>query len=412
MARRSEASRTTWRCGAVATTVTDSITCPNCGCQIPLTDAIEHQVEERFRAQLATELAQRDADQERELAAREKALRREFAEVQETREAELAQRAAARVATELDDLKGQLEERDGELKEARKRELEFRKQKRELEEAQEELELEVARRIDSERKQLVARETERLQEAHRLQLRERDQQLEQMKSQIDDLKRSAEPTQAGLRGEALEREIEDVLRDHFPDDLFTPVKAGVRGADIVQSVRVSGNEVGTILWESKRAASWSKTWVPKLKGDQATAKADIAAIVTTALPPDVQYMDHRDGVWVVETVCVVAAAEALRSGLIDVAQARNADKTRSEALAVLHDYLCGREFRARFEPIVETIIEMKVDLDKERRGLERFWAKRDKEIERLARAAVGIYGDLQGILGQALPTVSKLELPK
>ena len=123
-------------------------------------------------------------------------------------------------------------------------------------------------------------------------------------------------------------------------------------------------------------------------------------------------MDHRDGVWIVETVCVVAAAQALRSGLIDVAQARSADKTRSEALLVLHDYLCGREFRGRFEPIVETIIEMKVDLDKERRALDRLWAKRDKEIERLARGSVGIYGDLEGILGQALPVLSKLELPK
>jgi hypothetical protein len=396
----------------MTTLATDSITCPKCGAQIPLTDAIEHQVEERLRAQLAAELEQRNADQERELETREEALRQEFAAAQEEREAELSKRAAAKVATELNDLKGQLEERDGELKEARERELEFRKEKRELERAQEELELEVARRLDAERKQLVAEGIERLQEAHRLQLRERDQQLEQMKSQIDDLRRAAEPTQAGLRGEALEREIEDVLRDHFPDDLFTPVKAGARGADIVQTVRVSGNQVGTILWESKRAASWSKGWISKLKGDQATAKADIAAIVTTAVPTDCQYMDHRDGVWVVETVCVVAAAQALRSGLIDVAQARSADKTRSEALAVLHDYLCGKEFRGRFEPIVETIIQMKIDLDKERRGIERFWATRDKEIERLARSAIGIYGDLQGILGQALPAVTKLELPK
>ncbi len=245
----------------MATVVTDSITCPNCGCQIPLTDALEHQVAEQLRAQLAAELEQRDAEQERELAAREEALRKEFVAAQEEREAELSQRAASKVATELDDLKSQLVERDSELTEARKQELEFRKEKRKLEKAQEELELEVARQIDSERKQLVAQETERLQETHRLEMRERDQQLAQMKSQIDDLKRAAEPTQAGLRGEALEQEIEDVLREHFPDDLFTPVKAGTRGADIVQTVRVSGNEIGTILWESKRAASWSKGWI-------------------------------------------------------------------------------------------------------------------------------------------------------
>jgi hypothetical protein len=45
----------------MATAVTDSITCPKCGAQIPLTDAIEHQVEEQLRAQLAGELKERDA---------------------------------------------------------------------------------------------------------------------------------------------------------------------------------------------------------------------------------------------------------------------------------------------------------------------------------------------------------------
>jgi hypothetical protein len=236
--------------------------------------------------------------------------------------------------------------------------------------------------------------------------------MAQMKTQIEELQRASEPTQAGLRGEVMEREIEDVLRERFPDDVITPVKSGARGADILQTVRHPRNRgCGTILWESKRTAKWSNSWIAKLKEDQKGAKADIAAIVTTVMPVDARYMDHREGIWVVESVCVLAAAGALRSGLIEVAQARSVDATRSEALAVLHDYLCGKDFRDRFEPIIETIIEMKTDLDAERRGVERYWSKRDKEIERLARASAGMYGDLEGILGMALPSVSQLELP-
>lgn len=396
----------------VATVVTDSITCPKCGAQIPLTDAIEHQVAEQLRAQLAAELEQREAEQEKELAAREKALRKEFADAQKEREAELTAQAEAKVAAQLDGLEKQLEDQGKALKEARAQELEFRRAKRELEEAQAGVELEVARKLDEERRQLVDNATERLNEEHRLKLRERDEQLEQMKAQIDDLRRKAEPTTAVLRGEAMERDVEDLLREHFPDDVIEPVKSGARGADIVQRVKLPGDDdCGTILWESKRTANWSNSWIPKLKQDQKAAKADIAAIVSAVVPKDARYMDHRDGVWVVESVCLVAAATTLRAGLIAVAQARHVDATRDEAIAVLHDYLCGKEFRGRFEPIVETIIEMKTDLDKERRGIEHYWAKRDKEIETLARSTIGMYGDLHGILGAALPTLGKLELP-
>jgi hypothetical protein len=396
----------------MATVVTDSITCPKCGFQIPLTDAIEHQVAEQLRAQLAAELEQRDTDQRRELEAREEALRQEFAATQEEREAELATQATAKVKSQLEDLEKHMEEQGQALREAQAQELEFRRAKRELEEAKERIELEVARKLDDERRQLVEAATERLSEEHRLKMRERDEQLEQMKAQIDDLRRKAEPTTAVLRGEAMEQNVEELLREHFPDDVIEPVKAGTRGADILQRVRRPADpECGTILWESKRAATWSNTWIPKLKDDQKVANADIAAIVSTVVPTDLRYMDHRDGVWIVESVCLIAAATTLRAGLVAVAQARHVDATRSDAIAALHDYLCGKEFRARFEPIVETIIDMKTDLDTERRGVQRYWAKRDKELETLARSSIGMYGDLQGILGAALPTVAELALP-
>jgi hypothetical protein len=396
----------------VGVTITESIRCPKCGCEIPLTEAIEHQVAERLRDRLAAEIERQEAEYAKASEAKEAALRQEFAAAREELEEKLTEQVSARVATEVEDLRSQVTERDAALQQARAQELEFRKAKRKLDDERAALELEVARRLDDERKQLVGQATERLLQEHRLQLRERDQTMAQMKTQIEDLKRASELTQAGLRGEVMEREIEDLLREHFPDDLIVPVKSGARGADILQTVRSSrGQDCGAILWESKRAANWSNGWIAKLKDDQKAARADIAAIVTTVLPADVRYMDHRDGIWVVESVCVLAAAGALRAGLLDVAQARSVDATRSEALAVLHEYLCGKEFRGRFEPIIETIIEMKTDLETERRGVTRYWSKRDKEIERLGRSAAGMYGDLQGILGPALPTVSQFELP-
>jgi hypothetical protein len=249
--------------------MSESIRCPNCGYEIPLSELVEHQVAEQVEGRVAAESAEREAQYERQLASREAELRDQFARTQKARESELMEAAAAKVSADLQELQGRVAEQDQKLREARAQELEFRKAKRELDDAREALELEVARRLDAERKRLVDRATERLEEEHRLQLRERDETLAQMKAQIDDLKRAAEPTRAGLRGEVMEQSLEDLLREHFPDDEITPVKSGARGADIVQRVRFPRDrECGTILWESKRAANWSNLWIAKLKDDQ------------------------------------------------------------------------------------------------------------------------------------------------
>jgi hypothetical protein len=39
-------------------------------------------------------------------------------------------------------------------------------------------------------------------------------------------------------------------------------------------------------------------WLPKLREDQRTAKAEIAVVVTQALPKNVEIFDLTDGVWI------------------------------------------------------------------------------------------------------------------
>ena len=51
------------------------------------------------------------------------------------------------------------------------------------------------------------------------------------------------------------------------------------------------------------------------------------------------------------------------------------------------------------------------DLDRERRALTKLWAKREKQIDGVIAATVGMYGDLEGIAGKAMPQIDGLELP-
>ena len=41
--------------------------------------------------------------------------------------------------------------------------------------------------------------------------------------------------------------------------------------------------------------------------------------------------------------------------------------------------------------------------------MERHWKQREKEIERVVKNTVGLYGDMQGIIGGQIPTIPALE---
>jgi hypothetical protein len=53
---------------------------------------------------------------------------------------------------------------------------------------------------------------------------------------------------------------------------------------------------------------------------------------------------------------------------------------------------------------------MQDQLNKERRAMERHWKQREKEIERVLKNTVGLYGDMQGIIGGQIPVIPALEL--
>ncbi len=107
---------------------------------------------------------------------------------------------------------------------------------------------------------------------------------------------------------------------------------------------------------------------------------------------------------------VHAIRMALRDQLQQVAFARAAGQGKNEKMEMLYQYLAGDEFRHRIEAIVEAFTAMRAQLDKERRAMQRHWAEREKQIERVIASTTGMYGALQGIIGQGLPAIAALEL--
>jgi hypothetical protein len=141
------------------------------------------------------------------------------------------------------------------------------------------------------------------------------------------------------------------------------------------------------------------------------AKADVALIISTALPKGVETFDLIDGVYVAHPHCAVPVALTLRQGLLEVANARTSQAGQRSKAEQVYQYLTGTQFKQRIEAIVERFKDMRDDIDRERKFMMKAWAKREAQVNIMIDSTVGMVGDLQGIMGQAMPEISAIEEP-
>ena len=409
------------------------IQCPSCSTEIKLTESLAAPLIEQTRRQFERTLAAKDAEvakREAALKTREGELAAAKASVDEQVAAKVkAERAAIAVeeakkakllaasdldqkAKELSDLQEVLKERDAKLADAQKAQADLIRKQRELDDAKREMDLTIEKKVQESLVAVRDKARQEGEEALRLRVLEKEEQISSMQRQIEDLKRKAEQGSQQLQGEVLELELESLLRSRFPLDLIEPVPKGEFGGDVLQRVLgISGQACGTILWESKRTKNWSDGWLAKLRDDQRSANAELALLVSNVLPKGVTAFDHVDGIWVAETRCAVPVAIALRQSLIEIAKVRQAGDGQQTKMELVYEYLTGPRFRHRVEAIVEKFSDMQADLDRERKTMTRLWAKRQTQIQGVIETTVGMYGDLQGIAGKALQEIEALSLP-
>jgi hypothetical protein len=311
---------------------------------------------------------------------------------------------------EISSLQEVLKQRDIKLAEAQKAQAELIRKQRELDDAKRELDLTVEKRVQADLTAERDKARKEAEEELKLKVMEKDQTITAMQKQIEDLRRRAEQGSQQLQGEVQEMELEALLTAKFPRDTIQPVPKGEFGGDVLHRVIGPLNQVcGTILWECKRTKSWSDGWLPKLREDQRAAKAEIAVIISQALPKEVETFGLIDGVWIADPKVALPLALSLRQTLIEVASARQASEGQQTKMEMVYSYLTGPRFRQRVQAIVEAFSSMKEDLDREKKAIIRQWAKREEQIDRVMQATVGMYGDLQGIAGKTLQEIEGLE---
>ncbi len=234
------------------------IICPKCQHKFELGEGITRQTIERYEQDFENALKERSAELRKELEQEaERKLARTYStqldalKEQLTGSQQALQEMKSRVEQVQQDTKAkaladfevekrmlqqELSEKDGKLKELRNQEMALRQEKNKLEESRRELELELQRKLDEERKKIE--EQIRNTEAERFKLKEAEYQkkIEDAQKANEDLRRKLEQGSQQLQGEVLELELESLLRNSFPLDTIEPIRKGVRGADVLQTV--------------------------------------------------------------------------------------------------------------------------------------------------------------------------------
>lgn len=409
-----------------------TIICPSCKSEIKLTESLAAPLIQATKSEYEAKLLAKDgevAKREAELTAQKESLEaaratiddqvaeklkaeRQIIVIEEARKAKLSvSDDIAAKAQEMAELQQVLADRDAKLKVAQDAQADLIRKQRELDDQKRELELTVEKRVQDSIETVRQKAKHDAEEALSMKVAEREKTITDMQKQIEELKRKAEQGSQQLQGEVLELALESMLRLRFPIDTIEPVAKGDFGGDVLQRVTDSfGQSCGAILWESKRTKNWSDGWLTKLRSDQRTAKAEVAILVSDALPKEVVTFDLVDGVWVVEPRFVLPLVVALRQSLIEIANARKARDGQETKMELVYDYLTGSRFRHRVEAVVEKFSDMQDDLNKERKFMQRSWAKREAQIQGVIESTVGMVGDLQGIAGSAIQKIDGLDM--
>ena len=376
------------------------IKCPNCGHEFEPSDSIREEVQKELRSKMSEWQKQQQQKFEAQLLEEKKKTQKETEEL-------IRKSISADFEHKLQIAEKNNKEYEEKLKQAREQQTEFLRKEQELKNKEAELELSVQKKLQEEREKLAG-EIRKLEEQRiaaketefQLRLKEMEEKLEAQKKLAEEMKRKAEQGSMQSQGESQELLLEELLRTSFPFDVITEVGKGVRGADCIQTVRNGfGQECGKIIFESKRTKDFANDWIEKLKADMRSQGADVAVIVTQALPKDMNSFGEKDGVWICSFNEVKPVVHMLRDAVIKIFNASKSQENKGDKMHFLYDYLTSREFAEQWSAIREGFMSMKISIQKERDQMEKLWKAREKQLEKVLLNAAHIRGSIEGISG-------------
>lgn len=401
-----------------------TIKCPKCNHEFDIEDVLYSEVEQKLKKEhqdeFNTELQAVQLEREKligekqEFEEKKKKENEIFAQkVQQEKqklEPEIRKEIEKESGNRIKFLEEQTEKADMKIKKLEEKELEALRLQNENDELKRNAENEKKKYLLENTPKIIQDALSKEKEQFDLEKKALEVKLDQQKRLIEEMERKVNQGSMQIQGEVQELLLEEMLRSSFPFDLITEVGKGVRGADCIQTVRNNfGHECGKIIYESKRTKDFGGDWIEKLKTDMRSQGADVAVIVTQAMPKDMNSFGEKDGVWICSFTEVKALTHMLREGILRIYNALKSQDNKGDKMHLLYDYLTSSEFAEQWKAIREGFLSMKMSIQRERDAMEKLWKQREKQLDKVLLNAAHVRGSIEGISGMDTVDLNLLE---
>lgn len=404
------------------------INCPECGAKINVNEVLYQQLEEQIKTDFEKKASKKEKEfqhklqeleEEKEKVQKEKEHLKELVDkevqnkvrLEKTKwEKSIREQILDETSEQFKELKKELEQKSNQVKELNKTKADLEKLRREKDELCELINLEKEKEFSEKLKDERLKIKKQSEEENFFKIKERDKVIEDLKVQMEDMKRKAEQGSIQLQGEIQELELQNLLNALYPFDEIAEIKKGQRGADVVQIVRTNqGVDCGKIYYESKRTKNYDDNWLQKLRDDNLEVKADVLVLVTEAMPERIDKFFHKDGVWICTFSDVKGLSMVLRHSILQLHTIAITHQGKETKMEMLYNYLTSQEFRGQFEAILEGYKTLQDGHNDEKLRMQKIWKEREKQLEKILSNTVGFYGAIKGIAGSSIPHVKMLE---
>ena len=410
-----------------------TISCPNCAHQFNADELLYRQIEDNLRQSFSVELAdkQKQFDQltatlnaqklqldyekqtlQTKIAQTvEEQVRNEKVRLEQTLRSDIKITLEAQLSAQMDAMRTELNSQSEKLQEFNKAKADIERLTREKSALKGDIEAQAEAKLN----QLLREEKQKIESNLELKMRDKEHEIERLKNQIQEAQRVAEQGSMQAQGEVQELAIEEWLRDQFPFDEIAEIKKGQRGADCIQIVHTRTRQnCGKICYESKRTENFNKDWIEKFKGDLRAENATIGVLVTKTMPKDFERMGLYDGIWVCSFEEFKGLSAVLRESVIQISSLVATQENKGEKKEMLYHFVTSNAFKSQIDAINDTFLQMREDLHKERTYMQRTWAQREKQLEKLSLNTSHNLGAIEGILGNLLTQdeLSEPSIPK
>lgn len=404
----------------------NTVVCPQCGTKINVNELLAHQIKDTIEKENEQKILTIKNDYEskqKALDTEKNALQKEKADMQELINKSVQERMTTERASlnktikeqfenehaeQMKIMKSELDAKSEQVKELNKSKAEIERLKREKDELRDSISLEKEHEYNDKLKLDREKIQKQVEDANLMTKKELEKQLEDQKKLIDEMKRKAEQGSMQMQGEVMELAIEDLLGSLFPFDEIKEVPKGVKGADVIHTVRNKlGADCGIILYESKRTKAFGNDWIAKLKNDAVQVKADMCILVSEVLPDGIDKLGLKDGVWVCSYNDFKSLVLVIRENVIKISEAYASQTNTGDKMQMLYNYLTSTEFALQIGAIVDGFTSLQKSYVQERNAMERIWKQREKQLEKVLLNTNHFIGSVKGIAG-----ISVQELPQ